>query len=146
LIAEDLLVLLPDETNTQVLIDGEDFVRSWSRRVSKRLAPHSAAAVPTGDLLGVLAGKREPLDKILFVSSERRVGTSIAAERLDDASGLIALMTNNFLGAIEPTGWRRYFEAAKRLSTAQQLFEARVPAGLIYLAPAAEHYMSSWTS
>jgi hypothetical protein len=143
LISEDLIVLHPEARGAEVLVDGEPSVRSWAKRAAAHLAERDASPISSSDLRSTLVGSREPLAAMLFLDSERRTGSRILTRRLTEAEGLLALLTNNFLGAVDPEAWRRHLQAASDLSTSSPLFEARMPAGVGHLAAAARAYMSS---
>lgn len=145
LVAEDLLVMARDAEDPLVALQGEPAVDAWARAAARELSS-GGTAVSSAELAGASALPHARLDSILYLDGERRAGTDFVADRLDPADGLLALMENDFLGAIARREWQRFFRVAETIAAQTHLYRTAAPLGTDGLVAAARRYISSWTS
>ena len=145
LIVEDLVVLKPRTPRPSLVLDGEARVHAWAREISASLAG-GVGRVSSSEIATLANGPHESIDALFFVDVARRRGSHFGARSLKGPEGLLAVMTNDFLGASSRDGWRRYFEAAASIASTTELVEMTAPLGIENLEAAAKRYMSNWTS
>ncbi len=146
LVSEDLVVLVPEARRPEVLTAAEPFIQEWARRTSVQLLSEPRRSVSSGSLQHVLDGPTAPLNQVLFVDKSRRTGAEFATCELTEPDALTLLLAHNFLGAVEPETWKRYFSGAVELLRIVDFREASTPDGLDRLAPAAIRYISRTAS
>ena len=146
LVSEDLVVLAPSEGRPEMLTGGEAFIHSWARWAAVQLLSQPRKALSSEGLTGFVGGPTVRLDRILFLDRSRRRGTEFVALPIPEPDALISLMAHDFLGAVEPAAWRRFFARAMALLELVEMREAKAPDGVEGLVGAAGRYISSTAS
>lgn len=146
LVSEDLVVLAPEARQAAVLTGAEPFIFAWARRVGLQLLSDPQKTVPSDSLQSLLDGPAAQLDQLFFLDRFRRAGTEFTISPIAEPDALISLMTHDFLGAVEPEAWRRFFDRARTFVELADLREATAPDGVDHLAQAAARYISRTVS
>jgi hypothetical protein len=146
LVSEDLVVLAPEARQATVLTEAEPFIFGWARRAAFQLLSEPRKPVPSDALQSLVDGPATQLDQIFFLDRVRRAGNEFAISPLAEPDALVSLMTHDFLGAVEPEAWRRFFDRARTLVELADLREATSPDGVDRLAHAAARYISRTVS
>jgi len=145
-LSEDLVILAPLSEQAQVLVGGEPFVQRWAHETASRLMHEPVKSVPSGGIVRVVDGPTAQLNRILVLDRTRRAGDDLATRPLAEPDAVLALMTHDFLGAIETETWRRFFEKAVALVGIVEVREASAPNGVHRLRQAAARYISRTAS
>jgi hypothetical protein len=146
LVSEDLVVLAPEAKQATILTEAEPFIFGWARRVGFQLLSEPRKPVPSDALQSLVDGPAAQLDQIFFLDRTRRAGNEFTISPLAEPDALISLMTHDFLGAVEPEAWRRFFDRARTLVELADLRKATPPDGVDRLAQAAARYISRTVS
>jgi hypothetical protein len=146
LISEDLVVLQPEARQGEVLLEAEPLIQEWARRTSGQLLSEPRKPASSDSLEHVLDGPTALLDQVLFLDKSRRTSAEFATSALAEPDALTQLIAHNFLGAVEPETWKRYFNGAVELLQIVDFREVSTPDGLDRLASAATRYISSTAS
>lgn len=145
LVAEDLVVLLPEMPRPEVFVHAERFIDGWARKTTSHLL-RSRAAISYAELAGAISGKRTGLDAIVLLDKSRRSGTALEIRLLDRPEALSALLMHDFLGAADPETWRRFFGAAVQITGATEISGATTPDGIEHLPGAVQAYIAKYAS
>jgi hypothetical protein len=146
LVSEDLVVLAPGNGIPRALLNAETFIQTWARETAARLLVAWPKGVSYTNLWDAIGGPAEPVQTILFLDKSRRVGDQIITRRLDEPDALVELMTHDFLGALEPEAWRRFFDSAVELLGTIRAEEATTPDGVGRLPFAVAAYIAKTAS
>jgi len=146
LVSEDLLVLLPDAKEPRVFLEGENFVHAWAREIAAALMKNSGRSISADGLLRPITGPSQEIGKLLFLDRTRRTGNEMVGRALDQPDALVTLMTHDFLGALEPEAWRKFFASAVDLVAKIRTEEVSIPEGVGRLPEVAAAYIAKSAS
>jgi len=146
LVSEDLLVLLPDAKEPRVYLEGENFAHTWAREIAAALIENPGGSISAEGLRGPVGGETQKIGKLLFLDRSRRMGNAMIGRALDEPDALVAIMTHDFLGALEPGAWRKFFASAVDLVAKIPTEEVSIPDGASRLPEVAAAYIAKSTS
>jgi hypothetical protein len=141
LISEDLVVVQNDKC-AELFVDAEAAIHRWARNLADELLSDPLRMLGPGSLAAFASGATARLDQILFLDQGERSGIEFAGSALMEPDALVSLMTHDFLGAVEPGTWRRFFSGAVALLESADFRKLSTPNGLDHLIPAASRYIS----
>jgi hypothetical protein len=145
LVSEDLVVIQADK-HPRVFVEAERAIHSWAQHLADRLTSDPLKPQRPGPLASFAEGVTVRLDQILFLHQAERSGSEFDTFLLSEPDALISLMTHDFLGAVEPYAWRRFFSSAVALLTSVDLRRMSAPSGLGVMLAAASRYISRTAS
>ena len=146
LISEDLLILRPDEGPQSVFISGEKRARTWAVEAAARLEEVPGGEIAYEGLAEAAKGPTTTLAAIWFLDSARREGDRLRLRSLAPTEGLLALLGNGFLAAVDGMAWRQFLTRSAHMVERLQLSEATMPDGRDQLARAARRYTENSAS
>jgi hypothetical protein len=138
LLGEDLLVLDLATDRPHVVRDGERRIRDWARAEAPHLGEQSPVALTS--LEQALAGKRQPVGRILFPRREVMARPELKQTILGGAAALLLLLANSFAEMRRRELWRRIWEAQRLLAGAVPVGWLDVPDGLDALRRGVTNY------
>jgi hypothetical protein len=146
LVCEDLLVFRAGGAQPRLFVGAETRALAWTDEAAARLARAPQAAVDCAGLDDVASGPELTLAAIWFLDAGRRLGGSIQRRPLSTIEGVLALLTNNFLGGADAASCGRHLRETSRIAQAVSRWEVSMPAGLEPLAAAARAYAANSAS
>jgi len=145
-VSDDLLVLSVDEAGVRAHPEAEARIFDWCRQVGECLQVDPLGAVPYDSILNAAKAPGEPLSNILFLSSERRKGTSIHAIPLSLRESLAEVMAVSFLDGRAPERLQAFLGMCRQISVAVKAELGWMPSGVEALDAALPTYIAKVTS
>jgi ABC-type oligopeptide transport system ATPase subunit len=125
LIAEDLLVVAPEEKGARIFKQGEQILNEWSASSARLFESNRDAVADTSFLSTAGSGPTVDLRSIWFMDASRRIeGDTLEKISLPASEVLVRMLENSFVGT---TAWRHHFEMNRRLVASADSYEIKVP-------------------
>jgi hypothetical protein len=130
LVSEDLLVLVPSPRGPCAAVGGEAAILAWIAEQAAGLARTPDRAITCEPLTRAVEGASLPIDQILLLDADRRVGDRMRLEPLARPDALVALLESAYFASPDARHWRTRFEPLRDLVGRAATSRVTMPHGL----------------